>query len=86
MSEEGREHRVLVLAPTGRDAANTGNILQQAALPFFICRGVEQLCREIEAGVGAVLVTTEAFMADREQRLPQALQRQPSFKFLSSSN
>jgi signal transduction histidine kinase/CheY-like chemotaxis protein len=82
VTAEGLEHRVLVLAPTGQDAANTNRILEQAGLPAFVCRSIDQLCREIEAGAGAILVTTEAFTADRERRLPQLLQRQPSWSDL----
>lgn len=74
--------RVLVLAPTGQDGVNTSRILRQAELDPFLCRGIAHLCEEIEAGAGAVLVTTEAFNGDGVERMRRALEQQPSWSDL----
>jgi hypothetical protein len=48
MAERDRnesEHRVLILAPTGKDAELTQAILGKAGVASFICPGVESLSR-----------------------------------------
>ena len=68
MSQPNRtelESRVLVLAPTGKDGANSKAVLGKAGLACAVCRDVTELCREIEAGVGAVLLTEEALSLDK---------------------
>jgi signal transduction histidine kinase/ActR/RegA family two-component response regulator len=82
VNEAGLEQRVLVLAPTGQDSANTSLILDRAGLSPFLCRGIVQLCAEMERGAGAVLVTTEAFATESIERLQQSLQRQPTWSDL----
>ena len=71
------ERRVLVLAPTGRDGANSRAVLGKAGLASAVCGDVEELCREIEAGAGAVLLTEEALTLDRASCLVEALREQP---------
>jgi two-component system, sensor histidine kinase len=58
------DERVLILAPIGRDAAIARNTLRGAGLAAETCAKIDDLCREIDAGVGALLVTQEA-LADR---------------------
>jgi signal transduction histidine kinase/CheY-like chemotaxis protein len=72
-----RERRVLVLAPTGRDAISTERILREAALNCGICRDIDELCAEMDANVGAVLITEEALTTERCSRLCESLNRQP---------
>ncbi len=57
---EQHEERVLILAPTGRDAELACTVLSQAGILAQACRGMEELCREIEAGAGAALLVEEA--------------------------
>ena len=54
------EDRVLVLAPTGRDALLACQILSQTGLPCGACPSEQDLFREILEGAGAVLVAEEA--------------------------
>ena len=82
MTDPGLERRVLVLAPTGQDAINTRRVLEEAGLSVSICRDIRQLCLEIEAGCGAVLLTTEAFAADRAGVFREQLKRQPAWSDL----
>ena len=53
-SDADAESRVLVLAPTGRDAANSAKILVQAGLECLACRDIADLCAEMDAGAGVV--------------------------------
>src|SRR5437660_6475136 len=76
------EGRVLVLAPTGRDAANTRSVLGKAGVACAVCRDVNELCREIGAGAGAVLLTEEALSLDRASGLAEVLRGQPPWSDL----
>lgn len=85
MSEADRaalESRVLVLAPTGKDGANSRAVLGQAGVACAVCRDVKELCREVEAGAGALLLTEEALYMDRASRLAEALRGQPPWSDL----
>src|SRR5579871_3183755 len=85
MSEVNRtdlESRVLVLAPTGKDGANSRAVLGKAGIACAVCRDVSELCREIGAGVGAVLLTEEALSLDKASRLAEALRGQPPWSDL----
>jgi signal transduction histidine kinase/ActR/RegA family two-component response regulator len=54
------EERILVLAPTGRDALLACQILSQAGLLCCSCQAEPGLFREIQQGAGTLLVTEEA--------------------------
>jgi signal transduction histidine kinase len=85
MSEVNRtdvESRVLVLAPTGKDGANSRAVLGKAGIACAVCRDVSELCREIGAGIGAVLLTEEALSLDKASRLADALRGQPPWSDL----
>lgn len=77
-----QEGRVLVLAPTGKDGANSRAVLGKAGFACTVCRDINQLCREVEAGVGAVVLTEEALTLDRASCLTELLQRQPAWSDL----
>jgi signal transduction histidine kinase/ActR/RegA family two-component response regulator len=76
------DYRLLLLTPTGRDAANTRQILQNAGLQTTACASVDQLCSEIGNGAGAVLLTEEAFAADSRNQLAALLCQQPGWSDL----
>ena len=76
------ERRVLVLAPTGRDAANSVALLGKAGLACVACRDIAALCREIAVGVGVVLLTEESLALDRTGRLAAKLDEQPAWSDL----
>ena len=75
--DECREGRVLVLAPTARDAALSRGVLADADVPCEVCPDLDAVCREMEAGAGAAVVTEEALGGDGETCLSEALGRQP---------
>jgi PAS domain S-box-containing protein len=80
MSDERPEQfdgRVLLLAPTARDAATSRDLLQEAGIPCFICNSIEEVCREARRGAGAAVVTVEAVLGDKDRRLAGWLETQP---------
>ena len=74
---EQLDERVLVLAPTARDAATSRGILEAAGVRCVICGSIEDVCREVERGAGAAVVTAEAILADKEGHLAACLKAQP---------
>jgi PAS domain S-box-containing protein len=74
---EQLDERVLVLAPTARDAATSRDLLEAAGIHCFICDTIENVCREAGRGAGAAVVTAEAVLGDEERRVAAWLQTQP---------
>src|ERR1700726_1107316 len=71
-----REERILVLAPTGRDGAIACQVLGGAGLSCATCTDAGALWREIEAGVGTVILAEEALTGWLVQGLLSLLGRQ----------
>ena len=69
--------RVLVLAPTARDAEVTRSLLLSAGLAVGVCADARRLAAEVAAGAGAALVTEEAVGADGIDDLLAVLGSQP---------
>jgi signal transduction histidine kinase len=82
VTAEALERRVLVLAPTVRDAANTSLVLGRAGIAAAQCGDVETLCAELAVGAGAVIVTEETLAPARMTRLADFLRRQPKWSDL----
>jgi signal transduction histidine kinase/CheY-like chemotaxis protein len=73
------DERVLILAPTGRDASLTGKYLAEASITVEACASIEELCAGAEAGAGAALISEEALTPSALQCLVEALGRQPAW-------
>jgi signal transduction histidine kinase/CheY-like chemotaxis protein len=71
------QERVLVLAPTSADAALSRSILTEAGLACHVCADLSGLVRELDQGVGAILLTEEVLAANDAQYLIKALHGQP---------
>jgi two-component system, sensor histidine kinase len=54
------QERILILAPTGRDAFLVETVLNQGGIHSHSCADMAQLCCELSAGAGAVLLAEEA--------------------------
>ena len=77
------ERRVLVLAPTGRDAELTRGVLAEAGIRACVCAGLESLVEEIAAGCAALLISEEALIeGGRLYYLGERLARQPAWSDL----
>jgi signal transduction histidine kinase len=75
---ESREERVLVLAPTGRDAHLTVSVLSDAKIDSLGCEDVERVVRELTTGgAGVLLLAEEALTEDALAVLFLALSEQP---------
>lgn len=57
---DGKDFRVLILTPHGRDAVLAQQTLSRTGLPSCVCCDLKQLCQEIAGGAGAVMVSEEA--------------------------
>jgi len=73
------EERVLVLAPTGRDAALISEMLQRDGTPCSACANVEELAAKVDEGAGMALFAEEALVGVPIEALIEALSRQPSW-------
>ena len=73
------DERVLVVAPTRRDADVTGSLLRAARVPFVICADMRELAEQLGLGVGAVLVTDQSLGEAGASAFVSALGRQPAW-------
>jgi signal transduction histidine kinase len=70
------ENRILILAPTGRDAAMTGAALTAAGFNALTSRDMREVCAAIREGAGALLVAEEALEDDAFDALAFTLDTQ----------
>jgi two-component system, sensor histidine kinase len=78
--EAGPEaYRVLLLPATRRDGDATRTLLTSANLLCHICVDANELAREIERNVGAVVFTDEAFGDPNIAKLLETMSRQPQW-------
>lgn len=82
MTELSIESRLLVLAPTGRDAPLTCELLRKADLDAAPCRDLDTLCAEIVRGCAGVLVAEEVLRPSNTLRLLSLLSAQPAWSDL----
>ena len=76
------EERILVLAPTGRDATLAEQTLCRAGLEAEVIRTPEELASAIDRGAAAVLLAEEALSPRAVDVLAGALERQPPWSDL----
>jgi signal transduction histidine kinase len=81
-SSDSRDERILILAPTGRDAEMTARFLMEAGLHGEVCAHIQELCREILIGSGLAFLTGEALTREAVQCLLEALAEQPTWSDL----
>jgi PAS domain S-box-containing protein len=74
--------RVLIAAPTAKDAEITRSLLTAAGLACVVCLSLHSLANEIVAGAGAVLLTEEAITGAGIDEVLAALNKQPSWSDL----
>jgi signal transduction histidine kinase len=74
--QDRQERRLLVLAPTGKDAALARSILGDGGIACDICPDLESVTRKIDEGAAAVLLAEEAIQNGGEL-LAAAIRQQP---------
>jgi PAS domain S-box-containing protein len=80
--EADLDGRVLLLAPTSRDADLARGIFERASLAAKHCRSVADICAELARGAGAVLIPEEAIVDHERVALQRWLEQQPSWSDL----
>jgi signal transduction histidine kinase len=73
------EHRVLILAPFGRDADVIAEVLHKDERVCATCRDADALTTALDAGAGAALIAEEALAGGHASRLFAWLERQPAW-------
>jgi len=77
------EDRVLIVAPFGRDAAETRRVLGEAGFEAVECADGERLCAETARGAAAAAVVAEEALSDEDRRrLSALLAEQPAWSDL----
>ncbi|HEX4412928.1 MAG TPA: ATP-binding protein [Lacipirellulaceae bacterium] len=76
------ERRILVHAPTSKDSELTCRVLREKEIVCVVCESVEALVRELERGVGTVILAEEAFLRDDIRPVAEFLERQPAWSDL----
>ena len=76
------EERVLLLAPTGRDAELLSHSLEQSGFQAGVCPNMDSLCSAIEAGGAVAVVAEEGLSGPHSHRLEETLARQESWSDL----
>lgn len=72
--------RILILAPSGRDAPTVAEVIAKAGMLPHTCSTVEALCARIEEGAGAILLAEEALNEQQPlDRLHRTLVEQPAW-------
>ena len=84
MSPETSHHeqRVLLLTPTGRDAALISRLLKRAGCDVQTCSSPQELCQEILSGAAAVVLAEEGLPDDSLSVLTECLDDQPAWSDL----
>src|SRR4051812_20668220 len=77
-----RDALILVHAPVGRDAQLLNDLLHRAGLQSTVCLSIDQLCREIERGGGALFITEESLDPAAVESLAHVLRAQGSWSDL----
>jgi PAS domain S-box-containing protein len=76
------ETRVLLLAPTAKDASASAALLGTGGVNSHTCRTVAEVCARLVEGAGAIVVPEEAVLNGRGEELSRALNVQPPWSSL----
>lgn len=78
----GRDHRVLIFAPIGRDGMASAELFRSASLDAINCRSLPELVSEMTAGVGTVFLAEEGLFGQDTAPLAQWIASQPPWSDL----
>jgi signal transduction histidine kinase/CheY-like chemotaxis protein len=82
VTDTNREERILVFAPTGKDAELTGKVLHAAGIECFACATEEAVLHEMNDGLGALLLVEETLTPHFVDRLSRRVFDQPNWSDL----
>jgi signal transduction histidine kinase/ActR/RegA family two-component response regulator len=81
-TEIDHDRRVLILAPTKKDAIITQALLIPAGVPGEICESLPALIDELDAGAAAILIAEELVASNGANPLADVLAKQPPWSDL----
>ncbi len=73
------ELRTVIFTPTGKDGRLIASLLHRSEIACHVADDFLELCRYIGEGVGAAIISEEAFGGDSIEPLLDVLQNQPSW-------
>src|SRR5690349_15461571 len=73
------ERRVLLLAPTRKDADLTQSLIERAGITCLVCKNLARLLQEIDAGVAVILLAEDAITSDGIAELAGVIEKQPAW-------
>jgi signal transduction histidine kinase/CheY-like chemotaxis protein len=82
LNDRALEERMLIFAPTGRDAALTAEMLTKSGLAADVCRDLPSSLNEIARGAAGVLVAEEVITASAAQQIGAVLEAQEAWSDL----
>ena len=74
--------RILILAPIGRDAVASADVLRHAGMQADVCKDLEELCAKIDVDALAVLLAEEALFGKDVAVLSDWVRKQPPWSDL----
>jgi two-component system, sensor histidine kinase len=78
-SDSDSEYRVLLLPPTRRDGEVTCALLEAAGITCFVCQDLAAFAGQVQAGLGAIVLTDAMGAESRIAQVAAALDHQPSW-------
>jgi signal transduction histidine kinase/CheY-like chemotaxis protein len=82
VTDTSREERILIFAPTGKDAELTRKVLHAAGIECATCANEEEVLRDMHEGLGALLLVEETLTHDFVDRLSRRIFDQPNWSDL----
>jgi len=73
------ERRIVICAPTGRDAALTASVLQSVGIHSIVCANSNELMEQLPLGAGALLLVEEVVSGAAMRPLAEYVAAQPTW-------
>ncbi len=73
------ERRIVICAPTGRDATLTARVLQSVGIHSIVCANSDELMKQLPLGAGALLLVEEVVSGTGMRPLAEYVAAQPTW-------
>jgi len=73
------ERRIVICAPTGRDASLTASVLQSVGIHSIVCANSDELMKQLPLGAGALLLVEEVVSGAAMRPLADYVAAQPTW-------